>query len=181
MSPFEILGICETNANEYSVLCAWRRLALEHHPDKGGDDVKMKEINAAKDACIRIIVARTCIADEHEFVLHIARLVEKRLERNMGMTIDLSCGALIQPFLRKHMWFRAVDAMEWVLHCAIGDAEFVQEVEDEIPILCRYYNTFLGEDEWSDQDHTFMTVLNRYDHIKAGGYGNFARRVGGVT
>ena len=77
------------------------------------------------------------------------------------------------------MWFRAVNAMEWVLHCAIGDAEFDQAVEDEIPILCRYYNNFLGQDEWSEQDHTFMMVLNRYDQIKAGGYGNFARRLEG--
>ena len=95
MNPCQTLGICETNANEHSVLMAWRRLALEHHPDKSGDNIKMKEINAAKDECIRINVARTSKAEEHEFVLHIVRLAEKKLERDLGLITDLSCGRLI--------------------------------------------------------------------------------------
>ena len=79
--------------------------------------------------------------------------------------------------MRKFFWLRTVDAMEWVLRCVTKDREFQQEVEDEIPVLCKFYNEYIGEDAWSEEDHTMMTVLNRYDRIKAGGYGNFARYV----
>lgn len=81
--------------------------------------------------------------------------------------------SIIRRDLRNFMWVRSVDAMEWVLKCAIGDMDFDQTVENEIPILRRYYNEFLSPSEWSDQDHTMMTVLNKYDEIKAKGYGNF--------
>jgi hypothetical protein len=61
------------------------------------------------------------------------------------------------------------------LKCGIGDMAFDQDKEDEIPIICRFYNDFIKEDGWSEDDHTMMTVLNRYDKIKSGGYGNFAQ------
>jgi hypothetical protein len=60
----------------------------------------------------------------------------------------------------------------------MGDAAFEQEIEDEIPILCKYYNEFIGAGGWEGDDHTMMKVLNKYDAIKAGGYGNFARFIG---
>ena len=59
----------------------------------------------------------------------------------------------------------------------MGDASFDGEIEAEIPIICRFYNDFIGAGEWGKNDHTMMTVLNKYEKIKAGGYGNFARLV----
>jgi hypothetical protein len=53
--------------------------------------------------------------------------------------------------------------------------EFDQTQEDELPILCKFYNDFIGEEEWSEEDHSMMMVLNKYDQVKTGGYGNFAR------
>ncbi len=70
-----------------------------------------------------------------------------------------------------------VDAMEWLLICAMMEREFEQEVEDEIPVLCKFYKEYIGEEAWSDEDHTMMIVLSWYDQIKAGGYGNFAQRL----
>ncbi len=61
------------------------------------------------------------------------------------------------------------------LSCGMGDMAFDQDKEDAIPILCRYYNDFIGDEDWTEQDHTMMKVLNKYDKMKAGGYGNFAR------
>ena len=92
-----------------------------------------------------------------------------------NLHIDLGEGGLIRPMLREFFCIRTVDAMEWILMCAVGDAAFDHEKEDEIPILCRFYNDFIGEVGWSDDDHTMMKVLNKYIVIKAGGYGNFAR------
>ncbi len=71
--------------------------------------------------------------------------------------------------------------MEWILRCGAGDTAFDQDIEDEIPILCKYYNEFIGPDNWGEKDHTMMTVLNKYDRIKAGGYGNFARFITSAT
>jgi hypothetical protein len=118
--------------------------------------------------------------DDSEFVAHICKVLDMRLK-----DIDLDPGPqgiyfgnIIRPSLREFFWLRTVDAMEWVLKCAMMDREFEQAIEDEIPILCKFYNEFIGgEDKWSDEDKTMMTVLNKYDRIKAGGYGNFAQRL----
>jgi hypothetical protein len=65
--------------------------------------------------------------------------------------------------------------MEWAMRCGVGDMAFDHETDEEIPILCAFYNDYIGHDGWSEHEQTIMTVLSKYDEIKAGGYGNFAR------
>jgi DnaJ-class molecular chaperone len=43
---YQILGVGK-DATDQQIKKAYRKLALEHHPDKGGDDAKFKEINEA--------------------------------------------------------------------------------------------------------------------------------------
>src|SRR5215204_1884238 len=43
---YEVLGVGK-NASADELKKAFRRAAIEHHPDKGGDEVKFKEINEA--------------------------------------------------------------------------------------------------------------------------------------
>jgi DnaJ family protein A protein 2 len=45
---YEVLGI-DKNADEKTIKKAYRKLALKHHPDKGGDSEKFKEIVAAHE------------------------------------------------------------------------------------------------------------------------------------
>lgn len=47
--PFHVLGI-SANASASEVDRAYKRLAAEHHPDRGGDSEKMARINRARDA-----------------------------------------------------------------------------------------------------------------------------------
>jgi DnaJ-class molecular chaperone len=47
-SPHEILGVAN-GASEEDIKKAYRKLAMKHHPDKGGDPEKFKEINEAFD------------------------------------------------------------------------------------------------------------------------------------
>lgn len=47
-SPYRALGL-DDNASMDAVKTAYRKLAHEHHPDKGGDGKKMAEINNAYD------------------------------------------------------------------------------------------------------------------------------------
>jgi hypothetical protein len=186
MSPFQLLGLPDTST-EQQVLRAWRAMARQYHPDKQSsvegaeqNDAKMKELNEVKDACLAAILQREYTVDEREFACFVARKLEKSIARNCGFHIDLHDGDLIKRYLRKFMWYHAIDAMDWVLRTAICEYEFDQETEDEIPIICKFYNTFVGRDHWEANDHTFMMVLNKYDEIKAGGYGNFGRLIEGT-
>mmetsp|Transcript_22526 Transcript_22526/g.36545 ORF Transcript_22526/g.36545 Transcript_22526/m.36545 type:complete len:418 (+) Transcript_22526:49-1302(+) len=43
---YETLGV-EKNADEKTIKKAYRKLAVKHHPDKGGDEHKFKEVSAA--------------------------------------------------------------------------------------------------------------------------------------
>jgi len=45
-NPYTILGV-ESNASQEEVKKAYRKLSLKHHPDRGGDEEKFKELSAA--------------------------------------------------------------------------------------------------------------------------------------
>ena len=45
---YEILGVNE-NATSDEIKKTYRKLAMEHHPDKGGDEEKFKKISEAYD------------------------------------------------------------------------------------------------------------------------------------
>ena len=42
---YNTLGI-QPNASEAEIKKAYRKLAMQHHPDKGGDQAKFKQITA---------------------------------------------------------------------------------------------------------------------------------------
>lgn len=48
MTHYETLGVSE-NASQDEIKRAYRRLAMQHHPDKGGDTNKFQEIQSAYD------------------------------------------------------------------------------------------------------------------------------------
>jgi hypothetical protein len=174
--PFKVLGL-EEDCSSADVLRAWRRLTREHHTDMSGteDDTRITALNDAKMQCLDAIIQRkTYTVSEQEFVSHICNILESKWF-DSGLPLDLGNGFLIRPTLRKFFFIRTVDAMVWILRCVIGDMDFDQTKEDELPILCKFYNDFVGEGGWSEEDHTMMMVLNKYDQVKTGGYGNFAR------
>lgn len=45
-NPYDILGVQPTASNE-EIKKAYRKLSLKHHPDRGGDEEKFKELSAA--------------------------------------------------------------------------------------------------------------------------------------
>lgn len=52
--PFQVLGV-KADATREDVKRAHSRLAMEHHPDRGGDPGTMARINAARDAMLERI------------------------------------------------------------------------------------------------------------------------------
>jgi len=56
-APFRMLGLTP-DATLADVRDARRRLALDAHPDRGGDQARMQEINAAFDACVGHLTGR---------------------------------------------------------------------------------------------------------------------------
>ena len=46
MDHYSTLGI-ERNASQEEIKQAFRKLAREHHPDRGGDEAKFKQLNEA--------------------------------------------------------------------------------------------------------------------------------------
>jgi len=48
MDPYEVLGVAKT-ASDDEVKKAYRKLAMKHHPDKGGDPEQFKKIQGAYD------------------------------------------------------------------------------------------------------------------------------------
>ena len=44
---YSILGIDKMSADEKAIKRAYRKLAMKHHPDRGGDENKFKEVSTA--------------------------------------------------------------------------------------------------------------------------------------
>jgi len=180
--PFETLGLTP-DSTESQVLRTWRLLMREHHPDKtdpANEELVLK-LMQAKDECLDKINAVNHKADEQEFALFIDKILRDKMNSQMGPEFleghDLTC--IIKPSLGQFMWMRAVDTMEWIILCVMGKTDFDRTLDSHVPTLCKYYNTFIGEDNWGEQENTFMSILNKYDEIKSQGYGNFARLLEG--
>lgn len=51
-SCWDILGLRPGSSAE-EIQAAWRRLAAQHHPDRGGSEARMAEINTARDDALK--------------------------------------------------------------------------------------------------------------------------------
>jgi hypothetical protein len=152
-------------------------------PDKvDPDDFELvHKLMQAKDECLDKIITVNYKADEQEYARFISKILEDNMNARVGPEFldghDLT--PIIKHKLGEFMWLRAIDTMEWILLCVMGKTDFDRTLDSHVPTLCKYYNSFIGEDNWGDNEHTFMTVLNKYDEIKSQGYGNFARLLEG--
>ena len=53
LDPYQVLGV-DPEASTEAVRAAYRRLAREHHPDRGGDKELFQQISAAHDALVGV-------------------------------------------------------------------------------------------------------------------------------
>lgn len=60
MKCFEVLGL-EVNASPEEVKAAWRRLAMAHHPDRGGDPSEFDRLRKLYGEALAVAEApKTC-------------------------------------------------------------------------------------------------------------------------
>lgn len=59
MTPYEILGVADT-ATQDEITIAYRRLAQIHHPDRGGEADKFREIRTAYAVLLKTGKCPTC-------------------------------------------------------------------------------------------------------------------------
>lgn len=69
--PYSILGV-DKNADDATIKAAYRKLAKEHHPDRGGDNELFAKINAAYDS-VKDAAARQKLQEEQSFQNYQAR------------------------------------------------------------------------------------------------------------
>lgn len=50
--PWQVLGLPDSHQSRAQIEEAYRRLAMQHHPDRGGSESEMARINAARDALL---------------------------------------------------------------------------------------------------------------------------------
>lgn len=67
--PYQILGISR-NSSEDDIKRAYKRLAREHHPDKGGSNEKFQEINRAYETLTNPQNDNIHGQNEEEFIFH---------------------------------------------------------------------------------------------------------------
>lgn len=51
----DVLGVGNAPVDAASVQAKWRFLAMQHHPDRGGDPAKMAELNVAREEALKEI------------------------------------------------------------------------------------------------------------------------------
>ncbi len=99
---------------------------------------------------IETVLTRQSQPDEQEFLSHINTVVKQKMVSDGSTDLEgRDCCFIIRPKLRDFMWVHAVDAIEWALMYAVGEMEFDQAKEIEIPLLCRYYNDYLKPAVWT--------------------------------
>lgn len=52
---WQVLGLQTNAVSEVEINAAWRRLAFENHPDRGGSNEAMAQINKARDDGLRMV------------------------------------------------------------------------------------------------------------------------------
>ena len=69
MDYYKILGV-NKNSSPEELKQAFRRLAMKHHPDKGGDEAEFKKINEAY----------AVLSDDHQVILLTLKIFSAMLE-----------------------------------------------------------------------------------------------------
>lgn len=153
------LFMCVVIATVSYALKVWRELGI------------VKKVSCLDKGASKPLLATL----DNEFVRYMIKTFEDESTHDLVRDAIRTSDIITQPLLHDFFRIRGTDAMEWMLRCGIGDMDFEQSKEDEIPILCKYYNEFIGEEAWTKNEHTMMEVLKKYEAFKSGGYGNFLK------
>lgn len=135
--PFELLGLSAT-ATRDELTEAWRRLAREHHPDRGGDVAAMQALNAAYREALQLVGrAQAVPVSEVEPAATSAsraprrQVVRRRVQHDTpSFTIDV---------LPVEAYEALLIVTSWMGEVLVDDPPYVLEVflHDPAPCWCR--------------------------------------------
>ena len=135
--PFSVLGL-DSQATIAQVRAARRVLAQQAHPDRGGDPVRMQEINAAVDAAVRHITQRPRRIPNQRPVPDAATpsqaqprqqpRPQRRIQRDEpSFTIDALPAVAFETLLV---------ATSWMGQVLVDDPPYLLEVHLDEPFVC---------------------------------------------
>ena len=86
MDPFEVLSVNESSTKD-EIIASYKRLALLHHPDKGGCESKFREIEEAKGKLLQRLDDMAFLQQDDPFVQRMKITQKNDREQEIGMRI----------------------------------------------------------------------------------------------
>ena len=146
MDPYKVLEI-ERTSTLGEIKRAYRRLSRKHHPDKGGSDEMMAQVNLAyeilKDPDSRDLFDRTGNIHQGPSFEDVAR------SRILTIFIDSA---------KKHRWQKGnyVEAIRKALN---QDAHKLKSKHGELTDVCSLMGTMIPEHHEGDSDNMFVGAI----------------------
>ena len=85
MTPYEKLGV-RSDASPEEIKKAYKKLAMQHHPDRGGDEARFKEITEAYDRILNhldLVILKVSL--ETSLILNSVEKIRDRHFHNRSM------------------------------------------------------------------------------------------------
>ncbi len=129
--PFGVLGL-GPSATLAEARAARKRLALELHPDRGGDDERMRQVNAAFEAVVAHLTGRRPLAD----VPGPAPATTRRpsTPRRPGVQHDVP--SFVVEALPAQAFEALVVVTSWIGEVLVDDPPYLLDVHLYDPIEC---------------------------------------------
>ncbi len=147
--PFEVLGL-DANATVNDARVARRRLAFDHHPDRGGNADDMRALNAAFDAVVGHLTGRRPIAqhtapsstnvvtddDRSQAPERGARTGRRRVGRPLTGRVQHDVPSFVIDALPAEAFEALLIVTSWIGEVLVDDPPYVLEVHLYEPSEC---------------------------------------------
>ncbi len=133
--PFEMLGL-SPNASIEQVRAARRALALQAHPDRGGDAARMTEINVAYESAIGAIAERRTSGPPRDEAVPESAPVPRRRGRDIRFGVEYDVPSFTMDALPAEAFEALLVVTSWIGEVLVDDPPYLLEVHLHEPSPC---------------------------------------------